>query len=477
MPDEGLAALGPTGLRREVLGFWEVVAQSVANIAPSATPALVVPLAVAATGNATWLAYVFATTALLLVTFHINQFAKRSSSPGSLYTYVAKGLGPTWGVVTGWCLVIAYLIIGGSVLAGASNYIGVLAHLFVPGHDVPLTIVAMISVAVAAWYVAYRDIKLSTQFMLALEFLSVSLILILALAYFLKARTIIDPAQFSFARLDISDIRQGLVLAIFSYVGFESATALGHEAKNPLHSIPRAIPLTVIAVGALFVFMTYTLVLAFHGQKPPLSESNEPLVVLSQLAGIPVFGIVISVGVIISFFACALACLNAGSRVLFAMSRHGLFHASAGDAHKVHATPHVAVNVSAVVVLGAPLGMFLSHVAVLNIFGYLGAIGTFGVLFAYVFISLASPRYLKSIGELSGLVTFASVITILLLAIPIAGSLYPIPAAPYNYLPYIFLAMLAVGVARFAYLRLTQPGIIAAIQKDLLSELLPAAEL
>ncbi|MBC5804635.1 MAG: APC family permease [Candidatus Eremiobacter antarcticus] len=476
MPNEGLVPLAPTGLRREVLGFWEVVAQSVANIAPSATPALIVPLAVAATGNATWLAYVFATTALLLVTFHINQFAKRSSSPGSLYTYVAKGLGPTWGVITGWCLVIAYLIIGGSVLAGAANYIKVLAHLFVRGHDVPLTVFAMILVAAAAWYVAYRDIKLSTQFMLALEFLSVSLILILAMAYFLKARTIIDPAQFSFARLHISDIRQGLVLAIFSYVGFESATALGHEAKNPLHSIPRAIPLTVIAVGALFVFMTYTLVLAFHGQKPPLSESNAPLNVLSQLAGIPVFGIVISVGVIISFFACALACMNAGSRVLFAMSRHGLFHSSAGDAHKVHATPHVAVNVAAVVVLGAPLAMFLSHVAVLNIFGYLGAIGTFGVLFAYVFISLASPRYLKSLGELTGVVTFASIITILLLAIPIAGSLYPIPAAPYNYLPYIFLAMLAVGVARFAYLRLTKPGIIAAIQKDLISELLPAAE-
>jgi len=37
-----------------------------------------------------------------------------------------------------------------------------------------------------------------------------------------------------------SGLRLGLVLALFSSVGFESATALGSEARNPLKTIPRA---------------------------------------------------------------------------------------------------------------------------------------------------------------------------------------------------------------------------------------------
>src|ERR1022692_552527 len=121
MPFEMPALSTGSGLRRNYLGFWHIAAQSVANIAPSATPALVVALIFGLTGNGSWLAYVFATLTLLLVALNVNQFARRSASPGSLYTFVAQGLGPMWGVITGWSLVIAYLVIGGGVLAPLAN--------------------------------------------------------------------------------------------------------------------------------------------------------------------------------------------------------------------------------------------------------------------------------------------------------------------------------------------------------------------
>src|SRR5215469_11207180 len=117
------------GLRRNCLSFIEVVAQSVANIAPSATPALIIPAVFSITGQGLWLTYAFSTVALLFVTCHINQFAKRSASPGALYTFVAQGMGPGWGVISGWSLVIAYLITGAATLCGAANYVGVLASI------------------------------------------------------------------------------------------------------------------------------------------------------------------------------------------------------------------------------------------------------------------------------------------------------------------------------------------------------------
>src|SRR5262245_42511703 len=89
-------------LRRSCLSYLEVLAQSVSVIAPSTVPAAVLGLIYARAGNATWLSFVIGMLGLVLVSLNINQFARRSASPGSLYSYVAKGLSPTAGVLGGW---------------------------------------------------------------------------------------------------------------------------------------------------------------------------------------------------------------------------------------------------------------------------------------------------------------------------------------------------------------------------------------
>ena len=103
------------GLKDQVLSSWEVISQSVANIAPTATPALVIPLVFAVAGGATWVAYIFATIATLLVALSINVFAKRSASPGSFYTYIADSFGPIWGTIIGW---IQYGNLGREIFPG-----------------------------------------------------------------------------------------------------------------------------------------------------------------------------------------------------------------------------------------------------------------------------------------------------------------------------------------------------------------------
>src|SRR5271167_5149453 len=83
------------GLRCEVLSPMETLAQSVSTIAPTTTPAATIPLVCALAGNGTWLAYVLATIAILLVALCIARFARLSASPGSLYTYATAVL-PNW---------------------------------------------------------------------------------------------------------------------------------------------------------------------------------------------------------------------------------------------------------------------------------------------------------------------------------------------------------------------------------------------
>src|ERR1700735_5272558 len=101
-----------TGLRTGALGFPALLAQSVALISPTMTAVLIIPLAFSNAGQGTWLAYLFGTAMLLFVVFNLNQFARRSTSPGSMYAYIGRGLGAVGGVLSGWTLIWSYLFIG-----------------------------------------------------------------------------------------------------------------------------------------------------------------------------------------------------------------------------------------------------------------------------------------------------------------------------------------------------------------------------
>jgi amino acid transporter len=437
------------GLKKDTLSFSEVVAQSVANIAPSATPALIIPLVFASAGNGTWIAYAVATAAMLFVTAQINAFATRSASPGALSTFTALGLGPRWGAFSGWSLFLAYVFTASACMAGFTNYSGViLDSLFHVKFGIGIGLALMLGNLVLCWWIARQDVQLSTRFMLLMEFAAVGLIVILAAMFFFRAGRAGDAAQYAAKGMTPQGLRMALVLALFSFVGFESATALGEEARDPLRSIPRSVLFSVLMVGVFFTGAAYTLVLAFRGAGMALDKSNSPLVDLANIAGLPKFGLPLAIGALIGQFACALASINAAARVMYSMARGGFFHPAAAKVHETHATPHVAVAACALAAGIGPLGLLAYGAGVMDIFGYLGTLATFGFLLSYVLVAVAAPIYLRGRGELGIKGAATSAIALLLLAVPIVGSVYPVPDAPYNYLPYVFLLLLAAGAVR-----------------------------
>jgi len=443
------------GLKQGALSFSEVFAQSVANIAPSATPALIIPLVFASAGNITWLAYAVATAAMLFVTAQINTFAKRSASPGALYTFTTQGLGQQWGTLSGWALFLAYIFTASATIAGFTNYASVvLTALFHLQSGIGLELALMIGCVVLCAAVAWKDVQLSTRAMLLLEFAAVSLIIVLVL-FFFRSGKVVDLPQLQGTGGTFQGLRMALVLAIFSFVGFESATALGEEAKSPLQSIPKSVFFSVLTVGLFFTAVSYVLVLAFRSMATPLDKSASPLLDLANVSGLPQLGIPLVVGAMIGQAACGLASINAASRVMYSMAKHGFFHSSTARTHHTHATPHIAVLVSAFVAGFMPIVLLARGVGSMDIFGYLGTIATFGFLLSYVLVSIAAPTYLKKRNELRFKEITTAVIAVLLLLIPIVGSIYPVPDAPYSYLPYIFLVLIAAGALRSFWLKKT----------------------
>ena len=441
-------------LKTNALNFWEVSAQAIALISPTMTAALIVPLMFGTAGSAGWLCYLFGTIMLLFVAFSLNQFSKRYTSAGSMYEYTVKGLGPKAGGMSGWCLIFAYMFIG---IAGVSGFTHFATKLLVmanaSGYLSHPSITLFAICALCAWFLAYKDITVSTIMMLVLEGVSVMLIMILAFLALSKTGFVDSSQLHPTAGHGLKDIGLGVVVAIFSLVGFECATAFGEEARTPLKTIPRAVITSLLLTGTFFVFITYVETHALANNVPTLDKLDAPLSTLSENLGVKWMGVLISIGAMVSFFALALSCLNAGSRILFTMGRYGIFPVSVGSSHKRNLTPHVAISLFALIQFLIPTTFTLLsyaafhgwQMAPLDAFNDAGLFGAMGFCGAYVLISLATPFYLKKIGELKAHHIAVAVIALALLVVPIVGTVYPAPSFPMNYFPYIFLAYLIAG--------------------------------
>jgi amino acid transporter len=241
--------------------------------------------------------------------------------------------------------------------------------------------------------------------------------------------------------------------------------------------IPRAVIASLLLTGAFFIFITYVETHALANNNPTLDQLDAPLSTLSANLGVSWMGVVISFGAMVSFFALALSCMNAGARILFTMGRYGIFPISVGSTHKHNLTPHVAITVFGIIQFLIPSAfMLMSYAGASNAlsistpfdeFNDAGLFGAMGFCGAYVLISIATPFYLKKIGELKMHHVAMAVIALALLAVPIVGAFWPVPPPyPQNYFPYIVGGYLLIGIVLIA-IRSRTSAEMASVRKML----------
>jgi amino acid transporter len=458
-------------LRSGVLGFPALLGQSIALISPTMTAVLIIPIAFSNAGQGTWLAYLFGTVMLLFVVFCLNQFTRRSAGPGAMYTYTTRGLGAGAGVFSGFTLIWSYLFIGVAGLTGFTVFAAqFLAAVGFKGTIPPVCLFAIS--ALTCWYIAYRDIRLSSILTLVLEGLSVACILSLAAIVLFSHGLPADHDQLTLAGVGPHGMSLAVVACIFSLVGFESATSLSGEARNPLRNVPRAVVWSLILTGLFMVFMSYVEVFGTRHYGTPLGSIAAPLNVLAGIYHVSAFKIPVSLGAMVSFFSLTLSCLNAGSRIIYPMAQHLVFPRHLGRAHGTNGTPHVAITVYIFIIFLIPTVLEI-NTDPLTTFGDAGTLAAFGFLLAYFLISIAAPAYLAKRRELRPRVVITTVLACLFLLVPTIGSFYPPPPFPVDIFPYIFLGYLALGGAWLFALSRRRRGILAEIETDLEQTLQP----
>jgi amino acid transporter len=465
-PVEGLAVRSPlAGLARRSVGFADVLAQSVSAVAPAGA-AFTTPLLVSAVAGGVNLPALAAALVIALLTAStINEFTRRMAATGSLYTFVARGLGSAAAFVAGVGLLIGYGFVAMFALAGAGYYVVLLVTRLLPVTIDPTVLAAGAIVVLGAlcFLVLARGIRLSTRVTLLVEATSVALIVALIVAVIVANADRLPVLVRQDAAFDLQGFAVAATLAITAFVGFESSAALGVEAKRPFANIPRATIWTVLVSGLVYLGASAAQIIGFDVTGLDPETSTSPANDLAAAFGVPWAGFVLDASIATSLFACAVASSTALVRVLFSMGREGLLPPPLGTAHSRYRTPFVASAVALPVVIAVPVATVFLSGGVWTAMTVLIIFAAAGYILAYVLACVAAPVFLHRIGELGVWSTVKAALAAIALSGVVLLYLAEESRGDRAVGVWGFIALLAVGIVVYWVRMLRRPWLRHAI--------------
>jgi amino acid transporter len=457
----------PRELARGVIGAARVTAFGVSNVAPAGAVVGGLIIVVAYAGFAAPLVVLIALVASLCCAVSIAEFARRLPSAGSLYTYNSHGLGETAGFLTGWMMVFAYALYVPAGIALTSAYASQLAadtlHVSIGGWVLFVIILAAVS------SVAYLGIGTSSWVDLALVAGEVAVIAALAITILIR----VGPAHYSAAVLwpassphgQLTDITNAMIFGITAFAGFETAAALGEEARNARRSIPASTIGIVIVTGVFYLLVVFaeTSGLGRHGILG-LTQQPNPLGYLTSRYWSPSALSVIDLVVVLTGLGFVTAAVNALIRILFAMGRERVLPQSLSRLSRRH-TPVVAIGCVAAfaLMLGLPLTYAYGGA---HTFGYLAGSAGLSLVLIYLAVNVSAIRAFRTgfrddFRFCRHLLVPATAVVFLLF--PLWGILHPHGRTLMDLLPFVALGWLGLGIIAASALRARRPAIFAAL--------------
>jgi amino acid transporter len=454
-----------TQLRTGALGLVEIVGQSLAAIAPTLTPALNISVVAGLAGIGCWMAYFIGTIGVVIVAASVGILAARHPEAGAYFVSIGRTFGPLAGALAGWAMISAYMFTAVAVALSFSIFLGNLLSVVGIQLTMPPMAAVMLVFVATVTYAAYRDVKLSSRAGLVLEVISIGIIVVITALFVRVHGTVVDRAQLSISSFKYGAVFSALPFVIFSFVGFESSATLAKESANPRKNIPLAVIGCGAFAGIFFTLIAYFMVFGMGDDTTTLGASSAPFGDVAAKAGLGWTSMVVYFAAMISVFACCLASINAASRLLFSMGKYQFLHRSLGLVHDTHRTPHRAILfcgglLAFVCVAMLPAGF-------LNAFGYAGTFASFGFVVVYLMLCIVAPMDLNKTREMKPRHVLVGILGTALMLFVIFGSVYPVPAYPYNVLPYAFFAYMVGGALWFTILKAKSPQTLASIQHDM----------
>src|SRR6202034_2097351 len=302
---------------RRTLTLWDLILYGIIVIQPVAPMSVFGVLSDRGRGHVVT-AILIAMVAMLFTGISYGRMARAYPSAGSAFTYVAQEINPGIGFVTGWSMVMDYMLnplICTVWCAGQANQ-------FAPG--VPSWI-WKIFFAVVFTLLNIRGIKTSARINTAMALLMgmvVVAIFIAAARYIFGAPhgtvnyllPFYDPHTFSWGNL------MGCTsIAVLTYIGFDGISTLSEEAENPRRNILLATVLTCVVIGILSAVEVYAAQLIWPASQP-FPDVDTAFVHVAGRAWLPLFGI-IGFTLLVANFGSGMGSQIGAARLLYGMGR------------------------------------------------------------------------------------------------------------------------------------------------------------
>jgi amino acid transporter len=448
-------------LERHAIGLSAVTAQSAALIAPAAGSVAGLAFIVSYSGAATPLAFLIGLVVCVCIAMVIGEYARRLPSAGSFYTYLTRTFGPKTGFVTGVALFGAYLLLFPFQLDFFGNYVS--------------SLFAASNVHIAWWIFSALLIVVSTTLGvlgikpslrtgligLGFEMLVLLVFSIVIIAKGGASGNTIQVFNPSVSLQGSGGLLTAVVYTIFAFVGFESATTLGDEAREPRRTIPRAVMLTTLVVGVFYVLVSYAVTIGYGtstSNVKALAGAATPFNTLADKFGDGTLSLFVNLAVISSFTALNIVTVVAVSRIFWKMGRDGLLPSAFGRLN-ARQSPHVACLFSGALALVASIAFGAAYGA-LNFASWLSYFATLFFIAAYLLISVGLMRFMwrDYRAEFSWLRhAVLPIISIVAMIWVLWGNIHPYPPAPLRWFIYATIGILAVSALVAQWLSKARP--------------------
>jgi APA family basic amino acid/polyamine antiporter len=372
MPDEDDPKAGNAGaprLRRE-LGLLDAVGVGLGAII-GAGIFVVTGVAAGIAGPSLLGGLVLAGAAATFNALSSAQLAATFPRSGGTYEYGYRVLNPAAGFAAGWMFLASKIAAAGTVALGLAGYL----EFLLPGVSPRALAVGAIAAFTLLNYFGVRRSSGANLVIVAISLAALVLFVVAGSGSFRVQN--LRP----FAPAGWRGTLEAAAILFFSYTGYARIATLAEEVREPAHTIPRAIVLTLGVTLALYFAVAVVAVGAVGTAS--LASSTAPLRAAALSFGAPSVAAAVSIGGVAAMLGVILSQLLGLSRMTFAMARGGDLPAALQHVH-----PRYGVPSRAVVVVGAAAAV----VAATGTLRGVASAASFTILVYYGIANLAAVR-------------------------------------------------------------------------------------
>jgi len=326
-------------------------------------------------GNSMWISFVLATIVAILAGLSYAELTALFPKAAAEYTFVKHAFKNNFiAFIIGWLTAITSMITAATVALGFGGY-------FTQFVDIPIILSAILLIGVLS-FVNFIGIKQSAWANTVFAIITVGgLALIIFLGMTFETT---EPVDYLDAPTGTIGIILAFVLIFFAFIGFEDMANVAEEVRRPQKTLPRAIILSVVITGVIYVLVSLSVVRVLSWEE--LGRSAAPLADVANNALGFSGGVTLSVIALFATASTVLITLVAGARILYGMARSGSLPLLLSKVHSKTKTPWIAVI--GILVTAAAFSFIGDIVIVANI-----TVFAIVITFAMINLSVIVLRY------------------------------------------------------------------------------------